>query len=76
MTILTLPLIQEGQLSVTGESTGKLHRRLAQEQCGYVTDRTRNDLKCVEGPLNNNKILYLLVLLPLYICSSTSFLDR
>ena len=36
--ILPLPLIQEGQLSVTGEkcavSTGKLPRRLAQEQCG------------------------------------------
>ena len=37
--ILFLPLIQKGQLSVTGErmctlSTGKLSRRLAQEQCG------------------------------------------
>ena len=37
--ILPLPLIQEEQLSVTGEikcalSTGKLPRRLAQEQCG------------------------------------------
>ena len=31
-------------------STGKLPRRLAQEQCGKVTDRARNDLKCVEGP--------------------------
>ena len=30
-------------------STGKLPRRLAQEQCGKV-DRARNDLKCVEGP--------------------------
>ena len=30
----TLPLIQEGQLSVIGESTGKMPRRLAQEQCG------------------------------------------
>ena len=36
-TILSFPLIQEGQLSVTGEyavSTGKLPRRLEQEQCG------------------------------------------
>ena len=38
-TILSLPLIQEGQLSVTGErmctnGTGKLPRRLAREQCG------------------------------------------
>ena len=36
--ILPLPLIQEEQLSVTGErmciSTGKLPKRLAQEQCG------------------------------------------
>ena len=35
--ILPLPLIQEEQWSVTGEcavSTGKLPRRLAQEQCG------------------------------------------
>ena len=34
--ILPLPLIQEEQLSVTGErmSTVKLLRRLAQEQCG------------------------------------------
>ena len=35
---LPLPLIQEEQLSVTGKkfalSTGKLPRRLAQEQCG------------------------------------------
>ena len=52
--ILPLPLIQEEQLSVTGElnvvGTGKLPRRLAQEQCGRLTDRARNDLKCVEGP--------------------------
>ena len=42
--ILSHPLIQEIQLSVTGErmctsaapSTGKLRRRLAQEQCGLV----------------------------------------
>ena len=38
--ILFLPLIQEWQLSVTNKacalSTGKLPRRLAQEQCGQV----------------------------------------
>ena len=38
-TIISLLLIQEGQLSVTGErmctnDTGKLPRRLAREQCG------------------------------------------
>ena len=38
-TITSLPLIQEGQLSVTGErmctnDTGKLPIRLAREQCG------------------------------------------
>ena len=38
-TIISLPLIQEGQLSVTGErmctnDTGKLPIRLAREQCG------------------------------------------
>ena len=38
-TIISLPLIQEGQLSVIGErmctnDTGKLPRRLAQKQCG------------------------------------------
>ena len=38
-TIISLPLIQEGQLSVIGErmctnDTGKLPRRLAREQCG------------------------------------------
>ena len=31
--ILSLPLIQEGQIE-RELSTGKLHRRLAQEQCG------------------------------------------
>ena len=30
-------------------NTGKLPRRLAQEQCGQC-DRARNDLKSVEGP--------------------------
>ena len=36
LAILSLPLIQEGQLSVTQEftlSTGKLHRKLAQDRC-------------------------------------------
>ena len=32
--ILSLQLIQEGQLSVTGESAGKLPRRLTPEQYG------------------------------------------
>ena len=49
-----LPLIQEEQLSVIGErmslSTGKLPRRLARYSVVRVTDRARNDLKCVEGP--------------------------
>ena len=40
-TIISLPLIQEEQLSVTRErmctnDTSKLLRRLAREQCGYV----------------------------------------
>ena len=52
--ILPLPLIQEEQLSVTGKecalSTGKLPRRLAQNSVARLTDRARNDLKCVEGP--------------------------
>ena len=44
MTILFLPLIQEGQLSVTGE-------RMGTKYCvARLTDRARNDLKCVEGP--------------------------
>ena len=38
-TIISLPLIQEGQLSVIGErmctnDTGKLPSRIAREQCG------------------------------------------
>ena len=31
-------------------STGKLPRRLAQNNVARLTDRARNDLKCVEGP--------------------------
>ena len=51
--ILPLPVIQEEQLSLAKESalsTGKLPRRLAQEQCARLTDCARNDLKCVKGP--------------------------
>ena len=55
MAILPLPLIQEEQLSVTGERMctkvlvnclGDLPRNSVVR----VTDRARNDLKCVEGP--------------------------
>ena len=47
--ILPLPLIQEGQMSVTGErmyikSTGKLPRRLARNSVDRLSDRDRNDL--------------------------------
>ena len=50
-TIITLPLIQEGQLSVTGERMdtdclGGLPRNSA----ARLTDCARNDLKCVEEP--------------------------
>ena len=49
--ILPLPLIQEEQLSVTGEecalSTCKLPRRLARNSVVRVIDRAQNDLKCV-----------------------------
>ena len=52
--ILPLPLIQEEQLSVTDERMctkyWKLPRRLARNSVVRVTDRARNDLKCVEGP--------------------------
>ena len=34
MAILSLPLIQAGQLSVIGESMGTQFRKPAQEQCG------------------------------------------
>ena len=44
--ILPLPLIQEEQLSATGESTGSLPRNSRV----WVTDHARNDLKRVEGP--------------------------
>ena len=49
--ILSLPLIQEGQLSVTATecalSTGKLPRRNILDR---LTDCARNDLQSVEGP--------------------------
>ena len=58
--IVPLMLIQEEQLSVTGELMctkywKSLPRRLAQKQCVRVTDCTRNDLKCVEGPYSRNQ---------------------
>ena len=40
-TIFTLPLIQEGQLSVTG---------LPRNSVARLTDSTLNDLKFVQGP--------------------------
>ena len=55
--ILSLLLIQEGQLSVTGErnihvlSTCKLPLKEAcSGSVARLIDRGRNDLKCVEGP--------------------------
>ena len=52
--ILSLPLIQEEQLSVTGERmcTQNLVNCLGRlpRNCARLTDRARNDLKCVEGP--------------------------
>ena len=44
-TILPLPLIQEEQAKECALSTGKLPRNSVVR----VTDRARNDLKCVEG---------------------------
>ena len=59
MAILHLLLIQEEQLSVTGErialSTAKMPGRLAQEQLVRVTDRARNDLKCVGKEIKQKK---------------------
>ena len=51
--ILPLPLIQEEQLSVTGERMCKLVNCLGglpRNSVVRVTDRARNDLKRVEGP--------------------------
>ena len=44
----TLPLIQERQLSVTGERLGT--EGLPRNSVARLTDLARNDLKCVEGP--------------------------
>ena len=48
-TILSLPLIQEGQLSVTGKRMCTKYW-LSKNSVDRLTDRARNDLKCVEGP--------------------------
>ena len=52
--ILSLPLIQEGQLSVTGEKNVHLVLNcpggLPSNSVDRLTDHARNDLKCVEGP--------------------------
>ena len=53
--ILSLPLIQEGHLSVTGEKNMHLvlvncPGGLPRNGVDRLTDRTRNDLICVEGP--------------------------
>ena len=61
-TILSLPLIQEGQLTVTGKGMGiKYCQLMAKEwalsigglprnSVARLTDCARNDLKCVKGP--------------------------
>ena len=53
-TILSLPLFKKDSCQLLAKecalSTGKLPRRLAQEVWIVLTDRARNDLKCVEGP--------------------------
>ena len=53
--ILSLPLIQEGQLSVTGERMGTEYLVIClggvpRNSVARLTDRARNELKCVEGP--------------------------
>ena len=47
---LSLPLIQKGQLSVTGERMVKCLGGLPRNSVARLTDSARNDLKCVEGP--------------------------
>ena len=54
-TILSLPLIQEGQLSVTCKRMGTTYwfnclGGLPRNSVAKLTDRARNYLKCVEGP--------------------------
>ena len=48
-TILSLPLIQKGQLSVTDKKMSTKYW-LPKNSVDRLTDRARNDLKCVEGP--------------------------
>ena len=48
-TILSLPLIQKQQLSVTGRRMCTKYW-LPKNSVDRLTDRARNDLKCVEGP--------------------------
>ena len=48
-TILSLPLIQERQLSVTGRRMCTKYW-LPKNSVDRLTGRARNDLKCVEGP--------------------------
>ena len=47
---LSLPLIEEGQMSVTGERMVICLGGLPRNSVDRLTDRTRNDLKSVEGP--------------------------
>ena len=47
--ILPLPLIQEEQLSVTGERMCTKYWYLPWNTVVRVTDRARNNLKCVDG---------------------------
>ena len=53
--ILPLSLIQEEQLSVTGERLVNCIGGLPRNCVVKVTDRPRNDLKCVEGLENRNQ---------------------
>ena len=49
--VLPLPLIQEEQLSVADERIlVNCLEALPRNSVVRVTDRARNDLKCVEGP--------------------------
>ena len=57
MTILTLPLIQEGQLSLTGKRMGTKYivlvnclGGLPRNSVSGLTDCAQNELKCAEGP--------------------------
>ena len=48
-TILSLPLIQEGQLLVTGKRMCTKYW-LPKNSADRLTERARNDLKCFDGP--------------------------